>query len=200
VLRSVVELHSTLLDLRSSVLRKKSDLKKRGKALCFDKSKISENLYFEIMNLSMLNRFYPSLKARERLEKRVNLSKFNRNEKIYVIPMHRKNFWTNKWMQELRRNFGRLKIKHHDPSVQDRRGWVMFKRKRGFTLCYNCRIPGHIAKECPGTGPICLCCKIIGHEVEYCPRMIAKVERMNMRQENYEESQETKSMLENHKE
>jgi hypothetical protein len=30
--------------------------------------------------------------------------------------------------------------------------------------------------------------------------MIAKVERMNMRQENYEESQETKSMVENHKE
>jgi hypothetical protein len=30
--------------------------------------------------------------------------------------------------------------------------------------------------------------------------MIAKVERMNMRQENYEGSQETKSMLENHQE
>jgi hypothetical protein len=30
--------------------------------------------------------------------------------------------------------------------------------------------------------------------------MIAKVERMNMRQENYEGSQETKGMLENHKE
>jgi hypothetical protein len=30
--------------------------------------------------------------------------------------------------------------------------------------------------------------------------MIAKVERMNIRQENYEESQETKGMLESHKE
>jgi hypothetical protein len=30
--------------------------------------------------------------------------------------------------------------------------------------------------------------------------MIAKVERMNMRKENYEGSQETKSLLENHKE
>jgi hypothetical protein len=30
--------------------------------------------------------------------------------------------------------------------------------------------------------------------------MIAKVEKMNLRQENYEEGQETKDMLENHKE
>jgi hypothetical protein len=29
--------------------------------------------------------------------------------------------------------------------------------------------------------------------------MISKVEKMNMRQENYEEGQETKDMLENHK-
>jgi predicted DNA binding CopG/RHH family protein len=65
------------------------------------------------------------------------------------------------------------------------------------TLCYNCKISIHLAKECPGVGPICLCCKIVGHEVEDCPRMIAKVERMNMRQENY---QETKDMLENNKE
>jgi hypothetical protein len=49
-------------------------------------------------------------------------------------------------------------------------------------------------------GPICLCCKAFGHKVEDCPRMISKVEKMNMRQENYEEDQETKDMLENHKE
>ena len=67
-------------------------------------------------------------------------------------------------------------------------------------MFYNCRRLGHLAKECPGTGPICLFCKNIGHEVEDCPRMIAKVERMNMRQENYEEGQETKDMLKNHKE
>jgi hypothetical protein len=47
--------------------------------------------------------------------------------------------------------------------------------------------------QCPGIGPICLCCKIVGHEVEDCPRMIAKVERMNMSQEN-------KNMLKNHQE
>jgi hypothetical protein len=87
--------------------------------------------------------------------------------------------------RNLERSFCILKVQRCDPSAQYRRGWGSFKRKRGLTLCYNCRRPGHIAKECPGTGPICLCCKIIGHEVEDCPRMIAKIEKMNMRQENY---------------
>jgi hypothetical protein len=68
-----------------------------------------------------------------------------------------------------------------------------YKRKRGLTLCYNYRRLGHLVKKCPGIGPICLCCKIVGREVEDCPRMIAKVERMNMSQEN-------KSMLKNHQE
>jgi hypothetical protein len=34
------------------------------------------------------------------------------------------------------------------------------------------------------------------HEVLDCPRMIAKVEKMNMRQENNETGQETKDMIE----
>jgi hypothetical protein len=68
------------------------------------------------------------------------------------------------------------------------------------TLCYICRRLGHIAKECPGIGPICLCCKDVGHEVLDFPRMIDKVEKMNLRQENHEEGQETKDMLENQKE
>jgi hypothetical protein len=68
------------------------------------------------------------------------------------------------------------------------------------TLFYNCRKLGHLAKECPGIGPFCLCCKDISHEVEDCPRMIAKVEKMNMRKENYKEAQETKDMIENQKE
>jgi hypothetical protein len=67
-------------------------------------------------------------------------------------------------------------------------------------LCYNCRRLGHLAKEFPGAGPIFLCCNIVGHDVEDCPKMIAKVLRMNMRHENYEGSQETKGMLESHKE
>jgi hypothetical protein len=52
----------------------------------------------------------------------------------------------------------------------------MLKRKRGLTVSYNCRRSRHLAKEFPGTSPICLCCKIVGHEVEDCPKMIAKVE------------------------
>ena len=88
--------------------------------------------------------------------------------------MHRNNFWTNKWMQEPRRNFCRLQVQHCDPSVKYIRG--TFRRKRGLTLCYNCRRTRHIAKECPGAGLISLCCKIVGHEVDDCPKMIAKVE------------------------
>jgi hypothetical protein len=38
------------------------------------------------------------------------------------------------------------------------------------------------------------------HEVLDCPRMIAKVERMNMRQEDHEKGQETKTMEEPQKE
>jgi len=136
------------------------------------------------------------------LEERVDLSKANRNEERYVIPMHRNNFWTNKWMQEPRKNFCRLQVQHYDPrgSAQYRKGWGTFKIIRGSNLCYNCRRLGHPTKECPEVGPICLCCKVVGHEVEDCPRIIAKVEGMNIRQENYEKSQETKGMLESHKE
>ena len=100
----------------------------------------------------------------------------------------RKRFWTNKWMQEPRKNFCRLQVQHYDPrgSAQYRKDWGTFKRKRGLSLCYNCRRSGHLAKECPGVGPISLSCKFVGHEVEDCPRIIAKVERMIIRQENYE--------------
>jgi hypothetical protein len=101
-------------------------------------------------------------------------------------------------MQDPRKNF--LQVHHCDPSAQYRKGWGSFKRKRGLTLCYSCRRLGHLAKACPGTGPICLCCKVVGHEVLDCPRMIAKVEKMNMRQENHEEGQEAKDMIKNQKE
>jgi hypothetical protein len=152
------------------------------------------------MNLGMFDRFCPSLKTREHLEERVDMNKFDRDSERYVISMHRKNFWTNKWMQEPRKNFCRLQVHHCDPTAQYRKGWGSFKRKRGFTLCYNCRRSGHLAKECLGIGPICICCKAVDHEVLDFPRMIDKVEKMNMRQENYEEGQGTKEMLENQKE
>jgi hypothetical protein len=167
--------------------------------LCSDKGKISGIFFFETMNLGMFDRFCPSLKTRAQLEERVDLNRFDRDSERYVIPIHQKNLWTNKWMQEPRNLFCRLQVHHYDPSAQYRKGWGLFKRKRGLTQCYNCRRPGHLAKECPGIGPICLSCKAIGHEVEDCPRIIAKVEKMNMRQENYEEGQVTKDMLENQK-
>jgi hypothetical protein len=80
--------------------------------------------------------------------------------------------------------------------VQYKKGWGSFKRKRGLTLCYSCRIPRRLAKECPGVGPTFISCKYIGHVVLDFPKMIAKFEKMNMRQENHEEVQETKPMVE----
>jgi len=131
----------------------------------------------------MFNRVCPSLKTRVLIdERRFDMSRFDKNSEIYVIPMHRKNSWTNKWMQDPRNNF--LQVSYHDPSMQYRKGWGSFKKKRGLTLYYSCRRLGHIAKECPGKRPSCLCCKAMEHEVLDCPRMIAKFERMNLNQEN----------------
>jgi hypothetical protein len=153
------------------------------------------------MDLGMFDRFGANLKTREKLEEgRFDLNRFDRNSERYVLPMHRNNFWTFKWTQEPRKNVCRLQIHYYDPSAQYRKGWGLFKRKRGLILCYNCRRLGHLAKEFPGIGPICLCCKAVGHKVLDFPRMIARVEKMNLRQENYEEGQKTKDMLENQKE
>jgi hypothetical protein len=60
----------------------------------------------------MFNRLCPSLKARAQLKERVDMSKFNRNEERYVIPMRRMNFWTNKWMREPTIFFCILQIQH----------------------------------------------------------------------------------------
>ena len=145
------------------------------------------------MNLGTLDRFCPSLKTRALLDKRkFDMNRSDRNSERYVIPMHRKNFWTKQWMQDPRKNF--LQVSYYDPSVQYRKGWRSFKIKRGLTLCYSCRRPGHIAKKFPGRGPSCICCKAMDHEVLDCPRMIAKVEKMNMEQENHEKGQETITM------
>jgi hypothetical protein len=45
------------------------------------------------------------------------MNKFDRNREKYVIPMHKKNFWTNNCMKEPRRNFCRLQVHHCDPSA-----------------------------------------------------------------------------------
>jgi hypothetical protein len=135
------------------------------------------------MNLGMFDKFCSNLKTRVQLEeRRFDMNRFDRNNERYVIPMHRKNVWTNIWMQDPRKIF--LQVIYCDPSAQYRKGWGLFKRKRGLILFYSCRKSGHLAKECPGGGPSCICCKYMDHEVLDCPRMIAKVENMNMRQEN----------------
>jgi hypothetical protein len=51
------------------------------------------------MDLGIFDKFFPILKSRARLdERRFDMSRSNKNSEIYVIPMHRKNVWTNKWM------------------------------------------------------------------------------------------------------
>jgi hypothetical protein len=151
------------------------------------------------MDLGMIDRIYPSLKTRVLIDKRrFDMSRSDKTSERYVIPMHRKNVWTNKWMQDPRNNL--LQVISYDPSAHYRRGQGSFKRKRGLTLCYSCRILGHLAKECPGGRPSCLCCKDLDHEVLDCPRMIAKIESMNIRQENPKTYPETKAIVETQKE
>jgi hypothetical protein len=145
------------------------------------------------MDLGMFDKIYSSLKTRAMIEeRRFDMSRSDKNSERYVIPMHRKNVWTNKWMQDHRNNF--LQVSYHDLSVQYKKGQGSFKRKRGLTLCYSCRRPGHLAKEFPGKRPSFLCCKAMDHEVLDFPRMIAKVERMNMNQENPKADPETEIM------
>jgi hypothetical protein len=60
---------------------------------------ISEIFCFERMDLGISNRFFPSLKTKAKLEEIIlDVSRSNKNSERYVIPMHRKNVWTNKWM------------------------------------------------------------------------------------------------------
>ena len=101
-------------------------------------------------------------------------------------------------MQDPRKIF--LQASHHDPGAQYIRSWGTSKRMRRLTLYYSCKRQGHLAKECPGRRPSCLCCKAMDHEVLDCPRMISRLEKMNMEKANPEGDQETKIIAETQKE
>jgi hypothetical protein len=102
--------------------------------LCFEKGKISEIFYFESMDLGMFDKFCPSPKTRAQLEEiRFDMSRSDINSERYVIPMRRKNVWTDKWMQVPRNNI--LQVSYCDPSAQYKPSWGSFKRKRGLTIC-----------------------------------------------------------------
>jgi hypothetical protein len=151
------------------------------------------------MDLGMFDKQIPSLKSRAQLdERRFDMNISDKNSERYVIPMHRKSVWTSKWMQDPRKNF--LQVNYYDPSARYRKGWGSFKKKRGLTLCYSCRRLGHMAKECLGRRSICFCCKSMDHEVLDFPRMIPKLERVNMEQVDPKKGQETKTLAEPQKE
>jgi hypothetical protein len=61
------------------------------------------------MDLGMIDRFCPSLKTRALLdERKFDMNRSDKNNDRYVIPMHRKNVWTNNGCRILERIFCRL--------------------------------------------------------------------------------------------
>ena len=51
------------------------------------------------MDIGMFNRFGPSLKTRVLLEeRRFDMNRSDIINEKYVVPVHRNNFWTNKWI------------------------------------------------------------------------------------------------------
>jgi hypothetical protein len=68
------------------------------------------------MDLGMFDKICPILENRALIEERIfDISRSDKNSERYVIPMHRENSWTNKWMQNPRKNF--LQVSDHDPSA-----------------------------------------------------------------------------------
>jgi hypothetical protein len=73
------------------------------------------------MDLGMIDRIYHSLKTRALIdERRFDMNRSYKTSERYVIPMHRNNVWTNKWMQDPRNNF--FQVRSYDPSEQYRVG------------------------------------------------------------------------------
>ena len=66
----------------------------------------------------MFDKICPSLKTRALTdERRCDISRYDKNSENYVIPMYRKNVWTNKWMQDPRKNF--LQVNYYTGKVGD---------------------------------------------------------------------------------
>jgi hypothetical protein len=85
----------------------------RSERFVLCRSKISGNFCFSSMDLGMFDRF---LKTRVLIdERRFDMSRSDKNSEKYVIPMHRKNVWTNKCMQDPRKKC--LQVSYHDPSM-----------------------------------------------------------------------------------
>ena len=54
------------------------------------------------MDLGMFDRFHPRFKTRALIDE-INLDGSDKYSDRYVIPMHQKNLWNNKWMQAPRK-------------------------------------------------------------------------------------------------
>jgi hypothetical protein len=54
----------------------------------------------------MFDRFCPSLKTRALIDERnLDMNTSDKYSDRCVIPMHRKNVWTNKWLQDPRKKY-----------------------------------------------------------------------------------------------
>ena len=75
----------------------------RGKSVVYREKRKHKNVLN--MDLGMFDKICPSLKTRALIEeRRFDMSRSDKNSERYVIPMHRENVWTNKWMQDPRKN------------------------------------------------------------------------------------------------
>ena len=78
------------------------------------------------MGLGMLDRFYPNIKTRALIDEiKFDMNIFDKYNDRNVIPMHRKNILTNKWMHDPRKSF--VQASYHDLGAQYRRSWGTFK-------------------------------------------------------------------------
>jgi hypothetical protein len=69
------------------------------------KIRLVEIFFFLSMDLGMFDKICPSLKTRALIEeRRFDMNRSDKNNERYVIHMHRKNVWTNEWMQDPRNN------------------------------------------------------------------------------------------------